>query len=318
MRSKKSVAVLLFAAISLLLAARAAATPELDQQQTLLDETRAVVVGGSGPQIPAQVVRSGIPGLLTQVDLPVACATPSTELVVRILDSSTSPGNTVLAAQIVTGIPDELEWKPVALPSQPFIPAETRYAIALSSPGFCMVFAGPSQANPYPRGDGWYQGPPNPPGVWSPGGSDLGFKTYVERMCKVPSILELSLEEAGALIETYGCTPGTVRRMYSTTVPAGQTISQEQAEGTMLPPGSPVNFAVSLGAPPCHVPPVRGRKLAAARSAIAKAGCKVGRVRRARSKKVKRGRVVSQSPRPGASLPNLGKVNLVVSRGPTR
>jgi len=318
MRNKKPLALLALTVVSLLLVGAAVAAPELDQQQTVLDETRVVVVGGDGPQIPAQIVRSGIAGLLTHVDLPVLCETPSTSLVVRILDAGVGPGTNVLATQTVSGISGDLEWKQVALPTQPFIPAETSFAIALSSPGFCGVFGGPSQANLYPRGDGWYQGPPNPPGVWALGGLDLGFKTYVERMCKVPRIVELSLDEAGALIEAYGCTSGTVRRMYSKTVPEGQTISQEQEEGTMLPPRSPVNFAVSLGAPPCHVPPVRGRKLAAARSAIAKASCRVGKVKRVRSKKVKRGRVISQSPRPGTSLTNLGKVNLVVSRGPAR
>jgi PASTA domain len=304
--------------VSLLLAGGAVAAPELDQQQTMLDETEAVVVGGSGPQIPAQVVRGGIAGLITQVDLPVACETSSTPLVVRILDAGASPGTNVLATQTVTGISEELEWKSVALPAQPFLPAETPFAIALSSPGLCLVFGGPFDANPYPRGDGWYQGPPNPPGVWAPGGLDLGFKTYVERMCRVPSILELSQEEAQGLIEAHGCAVGTVRRMYSSTVAQGQVISQEQVEGTMLPPRSAVNFAVSLGLRPCSVPPVRGKKLSAARSAITRAACRVGKVRRVRSMKVKRGRVISQSPKAGKSLPNLGKVNLVVSRGPAR
>jgi hypothetical protein len=317
MRNKKSIALLVLAFASLALAGGAVAAPELDQQQTLLDEEIAVVVGGEGPQVPAQVVRSGIPGLLTQVELPIACETPTTALVVRILDASVSPGANVLATQTVTGVSDQLEWKAVTLPTQPFMPAETSFAIALSSPGLCLIFGGPFQANPYLRGDGWYQGPPNPPGVWAPGGLDLGFKTYVERMCKVPRIVGLLLDEAAALIDTYGCTSGTVRRMYST-APEGQTISQEQAEGTMLPARSPVNFAVSLGRQPCKVPPVRGKKLAAARSAITRAACKVGKVKRVRSKKVKRGRVISQSPRPGKSLPNLGKVNLVVSRGPAR
>lgn len=319
MKSKKSLALLALFAVGLLFAGQAAAAPVVDQRQNVLDETRAVVVGGEGPQIPAQVVRSGMAGLLTQVDLPVACETPSTALVVRILDSGgASPGTTVLATQTVTGISDELEWKPVALPTQPFIPAETPFAITLSSPGFCVVFGGPDGANLYPRGDGWYQGPPNPPGIWAPGGLDLGFMTFVERMCKVPGLLGLAQEEAQALIEAYGCTAGTVRRMYSRTVPQGQTISQEQAEGTILPPQSAVNFAVSIGLPPCRVPPVRGRKLSAARSAITKADCRVGKVKRVRSRKVKRGRVISQSPKAGKSLPNLGKVNLVVSRGPAR
>jgi len=70
-----------------------------------------------------------------------------------------------------------------------------------------------------------------------------------------------------------------------------------------------------LGRPPCKVPNVRGRKLAVARSAITKAHCRVGKVRRKASKTVKRGRVVSQAPRAGRTLPNRSKVNLVVSRG---
>lgn len=68
----------------------------------------------------------------------------------------------------------------------------------------------------------------------------------------------------------------------------------------------------------CRVPNVRNRKLAAARSAIAKAHCRVGKVRRKASKRIKRGRVISQSPKAGTRLPNLGKVNLVVSRGRSR
>jgi hypothetical protein len=319
MRSKKSAVLFALVAVGLLFAGRAAAAPIVDQRQNVLDESFAMVVGGSGPYIPAQVVTSGMAGLLTQVELPVACETPSTALIVQILDSGgTSPGTNVLAAQTVTGISDELEWKPVALPTQPFIPSETPFAIALSSPGLCVVFGGPEGANLYARGDGWYQGPPQPAGVWALAGLDLGFMTFVERMCKVPRILELSQDEARTLIGTYGCTPGTVRPMHSQTVPQGQVVSQEQAEGTMLPPQSRINFAVSLGPRPCRVPPVLGRKLSVARAAITRRACKVGKVRRARSRKVKRGRVVSQSPRAGTTLPNLGKVNLVVSRGPAR
>jgi uncharacterized delta-60 repeat protein len=78
------------------------------------------------------------------------------------------------------------------------------------------------------------------------------------------------------------------------------------------------DFALAryIGAPPpCKVPNVRGKKLAVARSAITGARCRLGKVRRKPSKTVKRGRVVSQSPKPGARLPKRGKVNLVVSSG---
>jgi PASTA domain len=318
MKKKKSLVLLLLAVGSLLVTGGAAAAPALDQRQTTLDEDFTVLIGGDGPQIPGQVVRSGMAGILTAVELPVGCDTPSTSLVVQILDASDCPGTTVIASHTVSGLTDELDWTSIAIPAQPFIPAETQFAIALSSQGWCGIVSGPFEADPYPRGSGWYQGPPYPPGFWAPAGADLGFKTYVERMCKVPRILELSQDEARTLIDTYGCTPGAVRPMHSQTVPQGQVISQEQAEGTMLPPRSRVNFAVSLGPRPCRVPPVRGRKLSVARAAITRRACTVGRVTRVRSQKVKRGRVVSQSPRPGTALPNLGKVNLVVSRGPSR
>ena len=84
-------------------------------------------------------------------------------------------------------------------------------------------------------------------------------------------------------------------------------------------PSAPPNFALAryLGSAPvtCRVPQVRGKKLPAARSAITRAHCRVGKVRRSPSKRVKPGRVISQSPKAGTRLPNLGKVNLVVSRG---
>lgn len=65
----------------------------------------------------------------------------------------------------------------------------------------------------------------------------------------------------------------------------------------------------------CVVPNVRGKTLAAARTAIRKANCTVGTVRRAHSATVARGRVSSQRPAPRARLGARGKVNLVVSLG---
>jgi len=65
----------------------------------------------------------------------------------------------------------------------------------------------------------------------------------------------------------------------------------------------------------CVVPKVKGKRLAAARLALRRAACTVGKVKRAYSKKVKKGRVLSQKPRPGAQLPAGTKVNLVISKG---
>jgi hypothetical protein len=68
----------------------------------------------------------------------------------------------------------------------------------------------------------------------------------------------------------------------------------------------------------CTVQDVRRKTLPAAKRTIARANCRVGKIRRPYSKtfkRVRRGRVISQKPKFGAVLPSGGKVNLVVSRG---
>jgi len=65
----------------------------------------------------------------------------------------------------------------------------------------------------------------------------------------------------------------------------------------------------------CVVQDVKGRRLAVARGMIGRAGCRVGSVRRAYSRRVKPGRVMSQRPEFGTVRPAGGKVDLVVSRG---
>ena len=62
----------------------------------------------------------------------------------------------------------------------------------------------------------------------------------------------------------------------------------------------------------CVVPRVIGMTLSRARTRIRARHCSVGRIRRARSRRV--GRVVGQSPRPGARRARGARVNLVVGR----
>jgi PASTA domain len=68
----------------------------------------------------------------------------------------------------------------------------------------------------------------------------------------------------------------------------------------------------------CTVPNVKGKTIAAARSAIRARQCSVGRIRRAYSARVKAGRVIGQAPRAGARLRAGAKVNLVLSKGKRR
>jgi FG-GAP-like repeat/PASTA domain len=68
----------------------------------------------------------------------------------------------------------------------------------------------------------------------------------------------------------------------------------------------------------CLVPRLVRRKLAVAQRLVAAANCRVGRVRRKYSNRVKRGRVIAVTPLPGTRLPVDTAVTLLVSRGPKR
>jgi hypothetical protein len=86
------------------------------------------------------------------------------------------------------------------------------------------------------------------------------------------------------------------------------------------PPPPPPTGPPPLPPPPppppprvrCAVPRVKGLALRKARTRIRARHCSVGRIRRARSRRV--GRVIAQSPRPGRRLARGTRVNLVVGR----
>jgi hypothetical protein len=72
-------------------------------------------------------------------------------------------------------------------------------------------------------------------------------------------------------------------------------------------------------APPVHcaVPDVRGKSLPAAKAALEKAHCRLGKARRVSSKRAKKGYVIAQKPAPGARRPKLFKVHVTIGRGPS-
>ena len=126
----------------------------------------------------------------------------------------------------------------------------------------------------------------------------------------------------GALDTSFG-SGGTVETDLAPGDDAGWDVAVAPDGKVVLAGGSratfdgPFDFAVARynGDPQCRVPNVRSKTLGRAKTAITKAHCGVGKVTRKPSRKVKRDRVISQSPKAGTKLSNLGKVNLVVSRG---
>ena len=65
----------------------------------------------------------------------------------------------------------------------------------------------------------------------------------------------------------------------------------------------------------CAVPDVRRRTVTRARALLSARRCRLGRMTRAYSPKVKKGRIIGQSRRSGARLPRGTRVNVAVSRG---
>ncbi len=68
-------------------------------------------------------------------------------------------------------------------------------------------------------------------------------------------------------------------------------------------------------APRCVVPKLKGRTLKAAKRVLRTHFCSLGKVKHAFSNRVRRGRVISQKPKPGRHLNHGAKVSLIVSKG---
>ena len=74
-------------------------------------------------------------------------------------------------------------------------------------------------------------------------------------------------------------------------------------------------FSIRSGPTACVVPRLRNLTLVSARRLLVKRGCALGRVTRARSRRVRRGRVIAQRPTPGLRRARGAKVRVVLSRG---
>jgi beta-lactam-binding protein with PASTA domain/sugar lactone lactonase YvrE len=130
----------------------------------------------------------------------------------------------------------------------------------------------------------------------------------------VPSVVGSTQAAATTAITSAGLKLGTLVQQTSTTIPAGNVISQTPAAGAAASGGSAVNLVVSSGT---KVPNVVGFTQAAATTAIDNAGLVVGTVTQQASTTVAIGRVISESPLAGTLASAGSVVNIVVSSGIT-
>jgi len=129
------------------------------------------------------------------------------------------------------------------------------------------------------------------------------------QMVAVPKVEGLTQAAATTAIVGTTLKIGTVTQQTSDTAATGSVISQDPASGTSVAQGSPVNLVISSGPQIVTVPNVEGMTQTAATAAIVGAKLKVGTVNAT-------GKVISQEPARGSSVPQGSSVNLVISSAP--
>ncbi len=134
--------------------------------------------------------------------------------------------------------------------------------------------------------------------------------------CVVPNLtVGASLSSVEQAISATSCVVGRVVTAASRSVPRGGVIGLSPPSGTKLNAGAALAITVSTG-PPCVVPThMSGLSLKAAEHRLAGAHCSVGKVRRLRSTRYRRGTVVKLSTRSGATLPSHAAIGIFVSSG---
>ena len=138
--------------------------------------------------------------------------------------------------------------------------------------------------------------------IWTPNGDTLDGRW-------LPSLQQFELSTPVAT-HAHTCTVGDVTSIALTTRRIYVTLCAQ-----------PDVWTATLPRPPrvrCIVPKVKRKTLTAARTAVWRAHCQIGRITRAYSARVKTNRVISQEPAPGTIRPNGTKVQLLISRGKRR
>jgi hypothetical protein len=173
----------------------------------------------------------------------------------------------------------------------------------------------------YAQGTGPDVSAPTAPGSLKASLSSTGVVT----LSWSPSVDSLDGVSHYVLLRDGKVIQGNVTSTETTDKPAvgrhAYTVRAADAAGNLGPESAQVAVTIQSSTPPppppprCVVPRLRGLKLAAARTALQHAHCALGKVRRRHSRRVRRGRVISQSPAPGKREAAGSKVAVVLSRG---
>lgn len=130
---------------------------------------------------------------------------------------------------------------------------------------------------------------------------------------KVPPTAGLTADQARDVINQAGLNFGKVSEAASATIAKGVVLSSTPASGAEVPPGTAVDVSVSSGPASSNVPKVVGKRLAAAKELLVKAGFVVGAIRYGSHDDYDQGVVISQTPAADAPAPPGSKVDVTVN-----
>lgn len=134
------------------------------------------------------------------------------------------------------------------------------------------------------------------------------------RTVLVPNVVDLPLQAAQTTLTSAGLAVGTVTQRASSTVVAGNVISQSPGAGSEVAEGTAVSLVVSTGPVQTAVPNVVGLTLTQARLSITLAGFLVGNVV-AQESTLPVNQVIAQTPAAGTLATPGTEVDLFISAG---
>ncbi|WP_307836088.1 Stk1 family PASTA domain-containing Ser/Thr kinase [Phycicoccus sonneratiae] len=131
----------------------------------------------------------------------------------------------------------------------------------------------------------------------------------------VPTLAGSSLAEAKRQLAATNLALGKVTEAFSEKVPEGQVVSSSPKAGASVKRDAAVALVVSKGRQPIKVPDFTGKSAQDAEKQLSDLGLTVDAAKQENSDTVKKGDVISQSPRDGTLFKG-DTVTLVVSKGP--
>ncbi len=139
--------------------------------------------------------------------------------------------------------------------------------------------------------------------------------TVYVRESQLPSVWGMTAEEAEAAIREAGFVPKRGTDVYNDKTQEGKVAYTSPKQGESVAAGSTVTYYVSKGAETVKVPDLLGKTKAQAKSALEKAGLKLGNTSTAYSDNFAKNKVCVQSKSSGAKVSKGTKVDITLSLG---